>query len=116
MAVAHAVLDDVTLPLFAGFRVDHNLVAVPGFDGGDEAPLAEMADFELARSALRAGARVALRDLDYALRQEQTEAEKIRGHQLLALALPVNRGDAVQNAARLIGKERALPFAGPVEI
>src|ERR1035437_6172420 len=103
------------LPGFPVFGVDDDLVAVPGLDRGDEPALAQMADLDLTAAALRALPRVAFGDLHRPPGQEHADAEKIGRHELLAAPLPADRREAVENAARVIGKQFTFTRPGQAQ-
>src|SRR5437016_4726518 len=106
----------MALPRRPVFGINHDLVAVPGLDRGDEPPLAQVPDLDLAAAALRALPWVSFGDLHRPLGQEHANTEKVGRHQLLAASLPANRRDAVENAARLVAEQFAFPPAGTVKV
>src|SRR5450432_598376 len=106
----------MALPCRPVFGVNHDLVAVPGLDSGDEPAPAQMADFDLAAPALRALPWVSFCDLHRPLGQEHADAEKVGRHELLAASLPADRRNAVENASRLAGEQFAFPLAGTVKV
>src|SRR5450759_3899197 len=106
----------MALPRPPLFGVDHHLVAVPGLDRGDEPELAQMADLDLAASALWALPWVSFGDLHRPVGQEHADAEKVRCHELLAAPMPADRRDAVEDAAGLGGVQFALPLTRTVEV
>src|SRR5262249_4347143 len=61
VAVGELSIDDLPLQPTLAIAVDHDLMAMPRFDGGHELFLPEMADLDLARSAFRPRRRVASR-------------------------------------------------------
>src|SRR5450759_1908261 len=111
MAVDHRILDHMALPGPALFGVDHDLVAVPGLDRGDEPALPQVPDLDLAAPALRALPWVSFGDLHRPVGQEHADAKEVGRHELLPAPLPVDWRDAVEDPAGQVGEQFAFPFA-----
>jgi hypothetical protein len=50
------------------------------------------------------------------LRHEDADTEKIGRHELLSTPTPLDRSDAVEDATRQVGEQRALPLTGTIHI